>query len=194
MTYLLIGLFLFLLGCAHPLLPSDRWEIKIVHSVQIHLSGKPFQRIFQEIWLFGLTTFALTALVLLTAVNWKIGLVALSIFSITVGIERLVKAAFNRQRPFQEIPQIAMLQPREPHDPSYPSGDVLRIWYLALIISTLLGSPAFWAAAVILALVVSLGRLVMGVHYLSDVIGGAGLGITAAGFTIWLWHMFQSIG
>lgn len=194
MTYLLVGLVLILAGFLHRMLPLDQLELKIVGSVQERFSGKLLRRFFQEAWLFGLTTFTLIALALLTAVNWKIGLVALSVFSITVGIERLIKSAFNRRRPFQDHPQIAMLQPREPHDPSFPSGDALRIWYLALIISALLSSPAFMLAVIALALAVSLGRLVMGVHYPSDVLGGAGLGVAAAGFAIWLWQFFHLIG
>ncbi len=194
MTFLLIGLGLFLAGSLHPLLRTTQLELKVVQAIQARVTSPAFKRFFAEMWLFGLTTFTLTALILITSLNWKLGLVGLSVFSLTIGIEKLVKEGYNRQRPFVESRQVAMLQPREPLDPSYPSGDALRIWYLALIVSTLLSSPAFWITAVVLALIVSLGRIVMGVHYLSDVLGGAGLGLAAGGITIWIWQIFQLIG
>jgi membrane-associated phospholipid phosphatase len=194
MMYLLIGLVLFLAGCLYPVLKTTQAELQIVQAVQAHVPPKPFKRFFQEMWLFGLTTFTLAVLALMISVNWKLGLVALSVFSLSVGIERLVKDAYSRQRPFQENSRIAMLQPREPLDPSYPSGDALRIWFLTLIVSSLLGSPAFWITAAAIAIAVSLGRMVMGVHYPSDILGGAGLGLVAGGITIWLWQIFHLIG
>ena len=83
-----------------------------------------------------------------------------------------------------------MLQPIKPQDPSFPSGDALRVWYLALIIPTAFGdSGIFLVAGIILAILVSMGRMVMGVHYPSDVTAGMGLGFIGAGTSIWLWFI-----
>jgi undecaprenyl-diphosphatase len=109
---------------------------------------------------------------------------------VAVGFEALAKGLFNRQRPFRESREVILLQPLEPLDPSFPSGDALRIWYLVVITTALQGgSTAFWIAAGFLAAVVSLGRLFLGAHYPTDVLGGAGLGLIAGGTTIWLWQL-----
>ncbi|MEJ2446575.1 MAG: phosphatase PAP2 family protein [Anaerolineales bacterium] len=190
----LIGLGLFLLGCSYPIVKSSSLEIKFIAALQKQFGSKTVTQFFQEMWHFGRTSFALVVLVLLSCLSWQKGLVALSIFGITVGLERIVKQLFNRQRPFKNNQQIAMLQPLKPLDPSFPSGDALRIWYLALITAAIFSSLPFWIAAAILALVISLGRIMMGVHYLSDVLAGSGLGVFAAGAAIWLWEIFQLIG
>jgi undecaprenyl-diphosphatase len=120
--------------------------------------------------------------------------IALVIFGLIVGGELLLKRYINRPRPFSRDQNIKMLQPQKPLDPSFPSGDVLRIWYLIVITGTLLGDQGtYWAGLIILALLVSLGRLIMGVHYLSDVLAGAGLGLLGAGTTIWLWQYFHML-
>jgi len=190
----LIGLGLFLLGCSYPIIKSTSLEIKVIAALQKQFGSKTATQFFQEMWHFGRTSFALVVLVLLSCLSWQKGLVALSIFGISVGFERIVKQLFNRQRPFKISQQVAMLQPLKPLDPSFPSGDALRIWYLALITAAIFNSLLFWIAAATLAVVISLGRIMMGVHYLSDVLAGSGLGVFAAGAAIWLWDVFQLIG
>ena len=121
----------------------------------------------------------------------KLGLTAASVFLFIIGIEQLVKQAVNRKRPYKAHQSILMLQPQEPTDASFPSGDTLRIWFLALILPIAAGNSIYLLLAMILfALLVSLGRIAMGVHYLTDILAGAGLGILGAGTTIWLWHLF----
>jgi undecaprenyl-diphosphatase len=87
-----------------------------------------------------------------------------------------------------------MLQPKQPLDPSYPSGDALRVWFLALILPTAIGNPGLLLiTGIVLASIVSIGRSVMGVHYPSDVIAGIGLGFIGAGTSIWLWQILGLI-
>ena len=85
-------------------------------------------------------------------------------------------------------------QPREPGDASFPSGDALRAWYLALILPVFAGGGLALALGLsVLAMLVTLGRMVMGVHYLTDTLAGAGLGMLGAGTTIWLWYLLHLI-
>lgn len=85
-----------------------------------------------------------------------------------------------------------MLQPQEPGDPSFPSGDALRVWFLALILTIAMGNslPLGIIMAFVAALV-SVGRMVLGVHYPTDVLAGIGLGFLGAGTTIWFWQMLN---
>jgi len=192
MIYQLLGFGLLLVGCIHLFTGVNRWETQIVRKVQDLFKNKPWLWVFQEIWFFGRTSFAIIALLLLISLKWKIGAIALLVFLITVGTENIIKIFLNRPRPYTTHQDIHMLQPKNPVDPSFPSGDTLRIWYLALILPAAAGdSSLFLTASLLLAILVTLGRMVLGVHYLTDTIAGIGLGILGAGTTLWLWHLLQ---
>lgn len=194
MIYQLIGLTLFILGCSHTLKGINQHEYKIVLALQKILTRDPFLNFFKKIWLFGRTPFALIVLAILLAFDWKTGLVTSVVFLLIAGIELMVKILFKRERPFAAHQAITMLQPLEPADPSFPSGDALRVWYLALTVPAAAGNPSLvLALAIFLAFFVTLGRMIMGVHYLTDTISGAGLGILGAGTTIWLWTALNSL-
>jgi len=192
MIYFITGSILILFGFSHVLNEVNAVEPKIIQYFQQISNHKPLLSLFKEIWLFGRTSFALIILILLSCLNWKMGGIAAGVFLIIIGVEYLIKTLYTRNRPFAALGYISMLQPVKPKDSSFPSGDTLRIWYLALIISTAAGGrPAMLIAAIALASLVTLGRLVMGVHYLTDVLAGAGMGILSAGVTVWLWNVFN---
>ena len=192
MTYQLLGFGLLLVGCAHLFAGVKTWETQIIRKVQGLFENKPWLLVFQEIWFFGRTPFAIVALLFLIILKWKFGAIALLVFLFTVGIENIIKKILIRPRPYTAHPDIHMLQPNSPVDPSFPSGDTLRIWYLALILPAAAGdSGLFLIASLLLAILVTLGRMVLGVHYLTDTIAGIGLGMLGAGTTLWLWHLLQ---
>ena len=90
-----------------------------------------------------------------------------------------IKFAVRRQRPAGEWG--AIYRNTDPH--SFPSGHAARAFLLAALS---LGLGPAWLALLLLiwAPLVSLARVAMGVHYLSDVVGGALLGCLAGG--LWL--------
>ena len=192
MIYQLIGVSLLVLGFIHTFESSRQLDYRIVKFLQDKLGHKPYLTWFEEFWFFGRTFFAVAILILLLSYNWKLGLTALAVFSVAVGVETLIKFTFNRSRPFSVHQDLQMLQPSEPQDPSFPSGDALRIWFLVIILSIVLGNNlVFGIIAFLLAMLVSLGRMIFGVHFLTDVLAGTGLGILGAGTTIWLWRFFN---
>ena len=192
MTYHLLGLILILLGFFHMFDEINPLEVYLVQFVQQISKNKSLLFFFKEVWFFGRTSFSVLLLVFLICINWKTGLITTGVFLVFVGIEYLLKTLYFRKRPYAAHHEIAMLQPLEPSDSSFPSGDTMRVWYLALIISASAGDSVFFLGAIIsLAILVTLGRLVMGVHYLTDTLTGAGLGILEAGTTIWLWNLLK---
>ena len=194
MIYQLIGLGLFILGLSHKTALTLNLDTGFVKVLQDRLGRPPLRALFEELWFFGRTTFTLVILLLLTGYNWKLGLSALAVFGVVAGLEIIVKMAFDRGRPFSIHEDIQMLQPREPVDPSFPSGDALRIWFLVLILMIALGNSLFFGIiSIIIAFLVSLGRMVFGVHFLTDVLAGTGLGFLAGGTTVWLWQLLHLI-
>lgn len=194
MIYLIIGLCLFLIGLSYKIFPLSRLDTSAVKVIQDQLGHVKLLRWFEDFWFFGRTIFTLIILLLLTAIKWKLGLAALAVFGVLAALERAIKLIIDRPRPYSSEEDIKMLQPQQPSDPSFPSGDVLRIWFLVLILSVAVGnSILFMIVSFILAGLVSLGRMVFGVHYPTDVLGGAGLGLLGAGITIWLWQFLNII-
>lgn len=104
---------------------------------------------------------------------WKMRALALAVgIVITALVVFAIKFTVRRKRPEGELGKI--YRRTDPH--SFPSGHAARAAMLAVVAIGL--GPAWlgillslWAIAVVLA------RVMMGVHYLSDVLAGALLGI-----------------
>jgi undecaprenyl-diphosphatase len=118
------------------------------------------------LWLVGDDLWKLRATIMLAGIL----LTALIVFAI--------KFSVRRRRPAGEWG--AIYRKTDPH--SFPSGHSTRALMLA-VIAVGLGPPWFGLALAIWAPLVVLARVAMGVHYLSDVLAGAVLGI-AIGFII----------
>lgn len=192
MSYLILGITLVILGLTHRWKLVRRSDHAAFHFFHRPFNSPPWSNLFQELWFLGRTLFTLLGLGLITILNWQQGLSAAVIFGLAVALERMIKLGVNRSRPFQILENVRMLQLRKPTDPSFPSGDALRVWFLALVLPPLLtASPQAQAYACATAVMVSLGRMVLGVHFPTDILTGTGLGILAAGITHWIWSAFN---
>jgi undecaprenyl-diphosphatase len=109
--------------------------------------------------------------------SWAVHLV-LSIAALAV-VVMAIKLLVRRRRPAGEWG--AIYRNTDPH--SFPSGHAARAALLAVLLSA--WGPA-WAApiAIVWAPLVSLARVALGVHYLSDVVAGALLGLAAAALAV----------
>ena len=122
---------------------------------------------------------------------WAIGLIAmwlggdsfwkewafvqLGSISLLAAMVLAIKFRVRRQRPVGEWGRI--YRSTDPH--SFPSGHAARAFLIAAITA---GLGPGWLAGIlwIWAPLVSLARVAMGVHYLSDVVAGALLGVLVA--------------
>lgn len=99
-------------------------------------------------------------------------------------INSLVKHLFKIPRPGALDSRITVLS--EETSPSFPSGHAqgtLVNWgYLAYRLRSL----AFWVVAILVIVGVGLSRLVLGVHFPQDVLGGWVIGLVVLGLYIWL--------
>jgi undecaprenyl-diphosphatase len=103
---------------------------------------------------------------------WKARAVALAVgILVTAMVVMIIKFSVRRSRPEGEWGQI--YRSTDPH--SFPSGHAARSMMLAVIA---LGLGPLWLGLLLLAWapLVSLARVMLGVHYPSDVIAGMGLG------------------
>lgn len=167
-------------------------------SDQLRVAEKP--GLLRSIAIFfahsGDSWFWAVALILLWFVSqkfWKdwsvlefTGIAVLAVFVLAV------KFIVRRQRPEGEWGGI--YRNTDPH--SFPSGHAARAFLIATI-ATALG-PAWLAVALwVWAPLVALARVAMGVHYLSDIVAGAILGVIVAllgmQFAPWILSVASSI-
>jgi undecaprenyl-diphosphatase len=87
------------------------------------------------------------------------------------------KRRFIRPRPFRTLPDLPILW-APPTDFSFPSGHTQLAFASATLLA--LHFPFLGPAAFILAFLIALSRIVLAVHYPSDVLAGAWIGVLVA--------------
>ena len=185
-----LGIALFLLGTTHFAPAVALWDARLF--LALHPPLRRWTRTFQILWHLGRTPFTILCLIVAALFNLQSGVQAAIVFALIASIEWSIKRTLQRVRPFTVLPNVEMGQPRQPYDASFPSGDAMRIWFLALALPTTFGVPLFVGVVMsILALTVCLGRVALGVHYPLDVLAGAGLGILGAGIFQMMLANFQ---
>ncbi|WP_250278505.1 phosphatase PAP2 family protein [[Clostridium] colinum] len=118
----------------------------------------------------------------------KNGILMLSSLAIGSAIGNLIlKNIFQRQRPFIELSLNPFIS--APTSFSFPSGHSLSSFLAATFI--FYTNKKWGIIAYILAFFIALSRVILMVHYPSDVIVGAILGLTIALFIIWILKKFK---
>jgi undecaprenyl-diphosphatase len=122
-------------------------------------------------WLLGLLIVYFTG-----GVEWKLksAILGISVFLLAV-LVMVMKFTVRRSRPAGEWGKL--YRATDPH--SFPSGHAARAFLLAILAVGF--GPAWFAVVLIVwAPLVSLARIILAVHFLSDVLAGAIIGIAAA--------------
>jgi membrane-associated phospholipid phosphatase len=118
--------------------------------------------------------FALVLMILALGDEWwdaaiAAGAAALGYIAVTVA-----RKLFNYPRPY-EIYDFYTVKPREKKGESFPS----RHCYSAFVITTLsfLVSPLVFCGLLVLALLIATSRVLLGIHFVRDVLCGAAIGV-----------------
>ncbi len=185
MPLLIAGLALALVGASHRFAPVALLDTKAFIWLYHWLA--PLRRSFAYIWPLGTTPVAIVLMSLFFIPSLRL---ALSTALVYVGIallERLLKTSIQRPRPFRMIEVITCHQPKPPRDASFPSGDAMRVWYIGLLLPAIFGLPVWvYLVTMGIALIMSLGRVALGVHYPLDITAGSGLGLAGASLALLL--------
>ena len=96
-----------------------------------------------------------------------------------LGITMAMKYTFDRQRPYEKYPDLIHPVSTEP-DPSFPSGHTAAAFSLATSLSITYPQWYVIAPSAVWACGVGLSRINQGVHYPSDVMTGAVIGVGCA--------------
>lgn len=99
-----------------------------------------------------------------------------------LAVGKVISELVDRARPFVADPHGVHLFASHAADPGFPSDHATAAFAIAVAI--LLRKRAWGYVALVLAAVLSVGRVALGVHYPSDVLAGAALG-SAAALVLW---------
>lgn len=118
----------------------------------------------------------------------KVALTALAIGFLCTNV--VLKHLVSRPRPWLEVAGLLpMIEEADPN--SFPSGHTCAAFAFA---GALLGTlPVRWgkALALVVAAVMGFSRLYVGVHYPTDVLAGAAVGLLAGWVAVLLWKRFE---
>ncbi|MES2198855.1 MAG: phosphatase PAP2 family protein, partial [Chlamydiota bacterium] len=112
--------------------------------------------------------------------SWKAGLKLFAILLLSTFAVEQLKTLFALPRPFHLFPNLAVIKVA---GYGFPSGGATNAMLLSCLLVTY-GKIRFkWTIAILFLFFVSLSRIYLGVHFLTDVLGGWALGIL-------LWTLF----
>lgn len=102
-------------------------------------------------------------------------------------IREIFKIFFFRLRPFAALPNVHQLISMNSNESSFPSGHASVVFALAFAVFFI---DREWGwSFIIMAIIVAVGRIFVGVHYPTDIIGGFLVGLVAA----WLIHVTEKM-
>ena len=147
-----------------------------------------------DLLMVWVSSFGVPILVLAVACQWwahhdrhhtrHILLAAGFSFLIGLALNQLILLFVHRVRPYDGGITSLLIPPSG--DPSFPSDHATASFAIAaaFLVHRFQGAGAFIAAAVL----ISISRIYIGTHYLSDVVGGALTGILAVGMVWWMYR------
>ncbi|MGH4137284.1 phosphatase PAP2 family protein [Clostridium sp.] len=148
---------------------NNSWKCRFLDTIMpamTYLGSFPFMFVFCTL-AFLLSTTALHVMATRAMIS----------ITISTGIGKLLKITVTRLRPFIDIPNLN-IKKIGIDKYSFPSGHTIGAFSLAVIIA--LYFPIFGFITIPLACCVGISRMYIGVHYPTDVMVGAFLGITCS--------------
>ena len=119
----------------------------------------------------------------------------LVLLAVVIVITEVLKYVFDRARPCDVLPNVNLLTPNAcalEGDPAFPSGHTSRIFAAAAFLAVYFRWPVKVSGA-FFAIMAGISRVYLGVHWPSDVLAGAALGIGLALLFVlvarkWTWY------
>jgi undecaprenyl-diphosphatase len=168
-----------LAAASQPYLPFDVPVERFIQSINWG-PLVPVFKFFDEIEGTRQQLVAVAGIVLVAAVNWRAAPLMV-VAALSGAIYSITAMVIQRPRPSADLVHVI----RHTGSSSYPSGHVAFFsWFLILLIICLAAGrmpraivAVLWVFAALVLVVVCIGRIYMGEHWPSDVVGGLALGL-----------------
>lgn len=165
------------------------WLISLDRSIVLFVQGlrqdwlNPVMSFFSYIGNSGIVWILICLVLIITKKYRRAGVMGLITLALCAAVSNLcIKTLVARARPFETIPQLStIISP--PKSFSFPSGHACSSFAVAHTIFLARKKNWEWSLY-ILASLISISRVYVGVHYLSDVLCGAALGMAMSGFIV----------
>ena len=166
------------------LLSFDYGILNFIHDNLTCRAGDIFFPIFTKLGSFGLLWIIIAAYLIFIKKDKKYGITVILALLLSLLIGNIIlKNVVARPRPFDGLEFINLLIPA-PQDFSFPSGHTMSSFAAAFVLYKRSGRSG--ALALLTAALIGFSRLYLYVHYPSDVICGAVLGILAANIALFV--------
>ena len=104
--------------------------------------------------------------------------------AISLGATIALKGLVDRRRPFEEFDDVKLKHEWSGDGASFPSGHASQAFAIATTLSLMYPQPEVYVPLFLWAGLVGYGRVYLGLHYPTDVLGGAVFGVGSA-FLVW---------
>ena len=145
----------------------------------------PIMKVITHLGDKGILWIVVTLVLLFLYKTRKVGVRCLVSMVIGLVITNLIiKNWVARVRPYEVIQGLECIIEKA-HDWSFPSGHATNSLACAWVIFKRMDRK-YGVPALIMAILISLSRLYVGIHYPTDVLGGAAIGIGCACLSLWM--------
>ncbi len=162
-------------------------ECDLFYFLNSHFERRTLNIFFRNITHLGgaVITISVSALVILLA-EMPVRLWGFQSAAALAGSHLLVaffKKIYPRNRPYISLAEAKVL-PNPLKDHSFPSGHTTAVF--SLVVPYVIHAPSLAVVLLPVAALVGLSRIFLGLHYPSDVLAGAFIGILFGVFAVWL--------
>jgi len=118
--------------------------------------------------------------------RWKVAsLAGMTAAGLGLLLSQAITHVWQRPRPYVAHPRDTILLVAPSNEPSFPSDHAVAAFAIAFAIA-LVGGRRMGALFLAGASVIGLTRILAGLHYPGDVLGGAAIGFLSAALVLWL--------
>ena len=113
----------------------------------------------------------------------RMGWAVLFTTALCLGLTLVFQFAVLRPRPAEVVADLRLIWP-PPNFPSYPSGHASCAFAIAVLFGLRWRKAWVWAIGLVLASIIAISRVYLGMHYPTDIVAGAilGIGVGATGY------------
>jgi len=181
---------LLLSFAASPVLAQDGFDSSLFRAInqRLELGKVGFVEIldYSSLPSFGAVSpgFILTGILSENSETVRAGILTGAGQVVALGITVVIKELVRRPRPYQVLPGAKTKHVWSAGGSSFPSGHASQAFAIATTLSLHYHTAAITIPLYLWATAIGYGRIYLGLHYPSDILGGMLIG-TAAGFLAW---------